>query len=110
MNPLVVVIRGFVEKGLSARVAVVLCPTGVDQLVCLQGGRRVEALPAGLAAERRHVHCGPVPSIDNSAISSFPCPSPNNQPVSFIVSHFLVFLQLTVVQKRLSTQVTHERL
>lgn len=108
VEPLMVVVRSFVEKRLPARVALVLHLTCVNELVSLQQTRSVEALAAALAAERRHIHRRLVPSIDNSAVTSLSSSSPDDLPVSFIVSYLLVFLQLAVVQKSLSAEVTHE--
>lgn len=110
VDPLVVVVRGFVEKRLPTRVTAVLHLRGVNELVSFQRARRVEALAAGPAAERRHIHGGSVPSTDDSAVSSLSSASPDDLPVSFVVSYFLVFLQLAVVKERFSAEVTHERL
>lgn len=110
MDPLMVVVRGFVEKGLSACGACVLPLPGVNLLVSPQGAGRVQALAAGLAAEGRHVHRGSVPSVDHSAVPFLSSAPPDDLPVPFIVSGFLVFLQLAVVQKGLPTEVTHEGL
>lgn len=63
---------------------------------------------AEAAAERRHVDGRFVPSVDNSAVASLSS-SPPEAPL-LIMSYFLVFLQLAVVQKSLSAEVAHERL
>lgn len=110
VDPLMVVVGGLVEKRLPACVAVVLQLTRVNQLVSLQRTRGVEALAAGLAGERRHVYRRPVPSIDDSAVTSLSGSSSDDLPVSFIVGYFQVFLQLAVVKKSFSAQVTHEGL
>lgn len=65
---------------------------------------------ACLAAERRHVHRGPVRPIDNSAVHSLPSASPDDPAASFIVSDSLVPLQVAVVKESLATEVAHERL
>lgn len=108
VDPLVVVVRGFVEERLPARVAAVLLPPRVNELVSPQRARRVEALAAGPAAERRHVHRGFVLPIDDSAVASGSFS--DDLAVSFVVGDLLVSLQLAVVEKRLAAQVAHERL
>lgn len=105
-----VVVRGFVEERLPTCAAAVGHQACVDRLVPLQQTLRVEALAAGLAAERSHVHGGPVPSIDDSAATPLQAPPADDLPVSVIVSDLLVFLQLAVVQKCLSAQIAHEGL
>lgn len=110
VDSLMVVERHFVEKRPPACVAVVLHLACVNELVSSQHTRAVETLAAGLAAERRHINYRFVPSIDNSAVPSLSSSSSDDLPVSFIVGCFLVSLQLAVVKKSLSTQVTHERL
>lgn len=82
----------------------------MNKLVSFQCSCRVKALATSLAAERCHIHGGSVPFVDDSAISSLSSLSCDDLPVSLIVSYFLVFLQLAVVKKRFSTQVTHEGL
>lgn len=110
VDPLMVVVRRLVEKRLPACVAVVLHLTRVNELVSFQGARRVEALAAGLAAERRHIHRRSVPSVDDSAAASLSRSSSGGLPAPFVVTHLLVLLQLAVVEKSLSAQVAHERL
>lgn len=92
VDPLMVVVRSFVEERLPTRVALVLHLTSVNELVSFQRTCGVEALAAALAAERCHIHRRPVPSIDNSAVASLSSSSPDDLPVFFIVSYFLVFL------------------
>lgn len=108
MNPEVVLVGGLVEEGPAALAAGVLPVTCVDQLVFLQRCCRVEAFVAAAAAERRHVDDGFVSSVDDPAISSLSRSLPETPLL--IVSSSLVFLQLAVVQKSLSAEVTHERL
>lgn len=92
VDPLMVVVRGFVEKGPAACLAVVLHLTCVDLLVSFQRACGIEALAAGLAAERRHVDRCAVLPIDDSAVTSF-SGSPFDDPAaSFIMSYSLVLL------------------
>lgn len=105
-----VVVGGFVEERPAASFTVVLHLTRVNELVPFQRRGRVEALSAGPAAKRRHVHRRSVLPVDDSAVASL-SGSPSDDPAtSFIVSDLLVFLQLEVVKKSLAAQVTHERL
>lgn len=106
----VVVVRGFVEEGLAAGVTAILLLTRVDELVPLQRAGTVEALVAGSAAERRHVHRRPVQPIDNSAVPSCSAPSFQGPRVSLGVTQPLVFLQMAVVEEGFPTEVTHEGL
>lgn len=92
VDPLMVVVRGFVEKGPAACLAVVLHLTGVNLLVSFQRTCRIEALAACLAAERRHVNRCAVLPVDDSAVSSLSGPPFDEPTASFIVSHPLVFL------------------
>lgn len=106
VDALVVLVRGFVAERLAAFVAVVLRLFGVEELVSPQRPGGVEALPAGGAAERRHVSGGFVLSIDDSAVSSLLAPPLRD--LLLLVSP-LMLLQLTVVEERLPAQVAHER-
>lgn len=92
MGPLVVVIGSFVEKRPAARLALVLHPACVNELVSLQRTRTLEALVAGFTAEGRHVHRGPVPPIDNSAVAWLSGASSEDPSASLGVTHSLVFL------------------
>jgi len=108
VDPSMVVVRGFVEERLPARLAAVLPPPRVDELVSPQRARRVEPLAAGPAAERRHVHRGLVPPVDDSPVAQ--APLSDDLPAPLVVGHFLVPLQLAVVEERLAAQVAHEGL
>lgn len=108
MDPEVVLVGGFVEEGPAALAAGVLHVPSVDRLVSLQRSCRVEAFVAEAAAERRHVDARFVPPVDNSAVASLSSSPPEAPPL--IMTYRLVFLQLAVVQKSLSAEVTHERL
>lgn len=108
MNAEVVLVGGLVEEGPAALAAGVLPVTCVDQLVVLQRRCRVEGFVAAAAAERRHVDDRFVSSVDDSALGSLSRALPETPLL--IVSNALVFLQLAVVQERLSAEVTHERL
>lgn len=110
VGPQVVVVGGFVEERPAARFAVVLHPTGVNELVPFQQRGRVEAFPARPATERRHVHCRLVLPVDDPALPPFHDPPLCNSVASFLVSQLLMFLQLEVVEESLATLVAHEGL
>lgn len=110
VDPLMVLVRSFVEKRPATRLAVVLHLTGVNELVSFQRTCGVEALAARLAAEWCHIHCRPVRTVDNSAVTPLLGSSSDDPTASFLVSYSLVFLQMAIVKKSLATQVTHERL
>lgn len=92
MDPLVVVVGGFVEKRPAARLTLVLHLTCVDELVSLQRTCTVEALVARFAAEGRHVYRRLVQPIDNSAVQPLSRPSLQDPAVSFNVTRSLVLL------------------
>lgn len=105
-----VVVGGFVEERPATRFAVVLHPTGVNELVPFQQRGRVEGFSARPATKRRHVHRRLVLPVDDPALPPLPGPPPQHSAASFVVSQLLVFLQLEVVQERLATLVAHEGL
>lgn len=108
VDPLMVLVCSFVEKRPAACLAVVLHLAGVNELVSFQRTCRVEALAAGLAAERRHIYRRSVRPVDNSAVTSLSSSSFDGPTASFLVSYSLVFLQMAIVKKSLAAQVTHE--
>lgn len=110
VGPQVVVVGCFVEERPAARLAVVLHPPRVNELVPFQQRGRVEAFPACPAAERRHVHRRLVLPVDDPPLPPFPAPPRRNPAASLVVSRHLVFLQLEVVQEGLAALVAHEGL
>lgn len=84
-------------EGLPAGGAAELFGRGVTLLMCPQGGGAAEGLQTNLTAER--FGGGAAPPVGGAAHLVF-----------VAVNNLLVFLQLTVVEKGLSTEVAHERL
>lgn len=92
VDPLMVLVRSFVEKRPATRLAVVLHLTSVNELVSFQRTCRVEALAACLAAEWCHIYCRSVRTVDNSAVTLLSSSSFDDPTASFLMSDSLVFL------------------
>lgn len=92
VDPPMVVVCSFIEKRPATCLTFVLHLTCVNELVSLQWTCTVKALVACFTAERRHVYCCLVQPIDNSAGTPLSSPSFEDPPVSFNMTHSLVFL------------------
>lgn len=101
MGPLTCVLSQVVQvevpqmEGFPAGGAAELFGHGMTLLMCPQGGGAAEGLQTNFTAER--LGGGAAPPVGGAAHLVF-----------VAVNNLLVFLQLTVVEKGLSTEVTHE--
>lgn len=84
-------------ESFSAGGAAELFRLSMTLLMCPKGGAAAEGLQTNFTVER--FGCGAAPSVGGAAHLVF-----------VAMNELLVFLQLTVVEKGLSTEVTHERL
>lgn len=96
--PHVVQVKVSLVEWLPADVAGELFVLAVALLMCPQCGAAAEALHTGFTA-KRFDSAWPPSSFHPPLILSFVCTA---------VDQLLVFLQLTIVEKRLPTQITHE--
>lgn len=101
--PQVVQVQVSQVEGFPTWVAGELFVLGVTLLMRPQRGAAAEALQTDFTAERFDSARPPSPCQSFNLHSTLPS-------ISTVVNQLLVFLQLTVVEKRLPAQITHERL